>query len=89
MRESEGPTPSSVWLTMGMFRKRRYGRQNCFRFANAIHNVKLVAQLLREVGSQQVVVIHAHPDSAPSVQHVAFEPTDELVEQLGLELVRY
>lgn len=67
----------------------RYGWQNAFRFANAGHKMQLVAQLLREVGSPHVVVIYPHPDLIPSMSNVAFEPTSELVERLGLELLGY
>ncbi len=64
----------------------RYGWNNAFRFANAWHKAKLIEQLLRELGSPEVVIIYSDPRRTPSVTNVAFGPTPELISRLGLLL---
>jgi hypothetical protein len=63
--------------------------QNAFRFANAFHKVQLVQQLLREVGSSDVVIIYPDPERIPAVYRVAFAPTQELIARFDLRLFGY
>ncbi len=67
----------------------RFGQRNFFRFYNAGHKVKLVANLLKEAGSPNVVIIYPDPDAIPAVTLVAFEPTEELIERFGLQVDRF
>ena len=65
----------------------RWGQQNSFKVAYGFHKVKLLKQLLHEVGSPNVVIIYPGPELVPSVYQVAFEPTPELIARLNIELL--
>lgn len=67
----------------------RYGERNYFRFYNAAHKVKLVAKLLKEAGSPNVVIVYPDPEAIPAVFLVAFEPTDELIDRFNLGMRDY
>lgn len=64
----------------------RYGERNFLRLYNAKHKVRLIAKLLKDVNSPNVVIVYSDPKLVPAVSMVTFEPTDELIARFELRV---